>query len=95
VVNRYAVAAKKPDTSVIVGYLPKKIPRRCSMFILRGGSVKATVTGCRRYSSNLVQGGLKIPCKLTFRVEPKEIYKLKKSVASQEPYTAVTLIDTT
>jgi len=45
VVDRYAVAAKKPGTGAIVGHLPKKISRRCSMFILRGGTIKATVIG--------------------------------------------------
>ena len=93
VVDRYAVAAKKPGTSAIVGHLLKKISRRCSMFILRGGTVRATVTGRRRYSSDLAQGGLEISCKLTFRGEPKEIHKLRKSVAPQEPCTAVKLID--
>ena len=50
VVDCYAVAAKKPALDLIVGHLPQKISRRCSMFILRGGSIKATETGQRRYS---------------------------------------------
>ena len=68
VVDRYAVAAKMPGTGA----------RRCSMFILQGGTIKATVIGRRRYLSDLVQGGLEIPCKLTFCGEPKEIQKLRR-----------------
>ena len=77
VIDRYAVAVKK-DSSETVGHLPKKISRLCSMFIQTGGEIIATVTGHRRYSSDLVQGGLEIPCNLRFRGEEKEILKLKK-----------------
>ena len=73
-----AVVAKKPGTGAIVGHLPKKISRHRSMFILQGGTIKATVIGRRRYSSDLAQGGLEIPCKLTFCGEPKEIQKLRR-----------------
>ena len=48
------------------------------MFIQREGEITATVTGHRRYSSDLVQGGLEIPCNLRFHREDKEILKLKK-----------------
>ena len=47
------------------------------MFLQRGGEITATVTGRRRYSSDFVQGGLKIPCDIKFREEQKEIFKLK------------------
>ena len=43
------------------------------MFIQRGGEITATVTGRRRYFSDLVQGGLEIPCDLTFYGEKEEI----------------------
>ena len=77
VVDRYAVAVKK-DSGETVGHLPQKILRMCSMFILRGGGITATVTGHRKYSWDLVQGGLEIPCNLKFRREEDEIRKLKK-----------------
>ena len=79
VMDRYAVAAKKPALGVIVGHLPKKISRHCSIFILRGGAIKATVTGRCHYSSDLAQGILEIPCKLKFHGEPKEIRKLQRT----------------
>ena len=76
VVDRYAVAVKK-DSGEMVGHLPRRILRMCSMFILRGGGITATVTGHRRYSWDLVQGGLEIPCNLKFRGEEDEIRKFK------------------
>ena len=48
------------------------------MFIQRGGDIIATVTGRLRYSPDLVQDGLEIPCELTFSGETKEILKLKR-----------------
>ena len=78
VVDRYAIAVKKPDSGVTVGHLPKKISRVCSMFTQRGGEITATVMGRRQYLSDLVQGGLEIPCDLTFNGEKEEILKLKK-----------------
>ena len=38
----------------------------CSVFIRRGGSITCTVNGSRRYSADLPQGGLELPCKLMF-----------------------------
>ena len=73
--DRYAVAVLRSGTKV--GHLPKKISRVCSLFLLRGGSITCTVVGGRRYSSDLVQGGLEIPCTLHFSGKPKEINKLK------------------
>ena len=44
-----------------------------SLFIRRGGTIECIVTGTRRYSSDLPQGGLEIPCRLLFSGEKKEI----------------------
>ena len=41
--DRYAVVAKKAE--LLIGHLPKKISRICSLFLLMGGIVVATVTG--------------------------------------------------
>ena len=73
--DRYAVAVKKDET--IVGHLPRNLSRVCSLFIRRGGMIQCTVTG-RRYSADLPQGGLEIPCFLLFKGSTKEIQKLKK-----------------
>ena len=73
--DRYAVALKKDG--VVIGHLPQKISRVCSSFIRRGGTIKCIVTGTRRYSTDLPQGGLEIPCLLLFRGERKESNKVK------------------
>ena len=52
--DRYAVAVIKDD--IVITYLPRNITWVCSLFLCRGG-VLCTVTGSRRYSANLSQGG--------------------------------------
>ena len=49
----------------------------CSLFLRRGGTIGCTVTGQRKYSADLPQGGLEIPWFLVFKATPKEIQKLK------------------
>ena len=73
--DRYAVALKKDGA--VIGHLPQKISRICSLFIRRGGTIECIVTGTRRYSADLPQGGLEIACRLLFCGEKKEINKVK------------------
>ena len=73
--DRYAVAVVKDGQ--IIGHLPRKLSKICSLFLRRGGTIVCTVIGHRRYSSDLPQGGLEIPCTLILKAEPKEISKLK------------------
>lgn len=63
----FAVAVMKNGT--VVGHLPRKISALCSLFLRRRGEITCTVTGSRRYSADLAQGGLEIPCCLTFTGE--------------------------
>ena len=74
--DRYAVAVMKND--LVVGHLPSKFSRLYSLFIRRGGVILCRVAGRRRYSRDLPQGGLEIPCVLLLKVSPKELQKLKK-----------------
>ena len=74
--DRYAVAVKKEGT--VVGHLPRKLTRVCSLFLRWGGTVDCIVTGHGRYSADLPQGGLEVPCSLIFKATPKEVLKLKK-----------------
>ena len=76
VIDRYAVSVVKDD--VIVGHLPKKISKICSLFLRRGGSITSEVTGNRRYSADLAKGGLEIPCLLILRGQQKDIETIKK-----------------
>lgn len=80
-VDRYAVAVTKNDQ--IVGHLPKKISKLASLFIRRGGNIVCKVTGRRRRSLDLIQGGLEVPCQLYFvSEEAKEISKIIKLLDS-------------
>ena len=77
--NRYdpfAVAIMKNNT--IVGHIPRKISALCSLFLRRNGSISCQVNGTRRYSSDLPQGGLEIPCVLIFTGEASELSKVEK-----------------
>ena len=78
--DRYAVAIKKDGT--IIGHLPRAISRVCSLFLRRRNSISCHVAGHRRYSANLPQGGLEVPCTLRFEGKVKEVGKLKKFVKS-------------
>ena len=74
--DRYAVAVMKND--LVVGHLPSKFSRLYTLFIRRGGVILCRVAGRRRYSRDLPQGGLEIPCALLLKGPPKELKKLKK-----------------
>ena len=65
----FAVAVMKG--SDVVGHVPKKILSICSLF-LRRGAIRCEVIGTRQYSSDLNQGGLEVPCKLTFTCSDQE-----------------------
>ena len=71
----HAVAVLKSGT--IIGHLPRKISTLCSIF-LGGGSIHCVVTGRRRCSSDLPQGGMEIPCSLHFKGAAKYLKKVKK-----------------
>ena len=72
----YAVAMKKGDS--IVGHVPHAISTLCNLFLSRGGIITCTVTGIRKHSDDLPQGGLEVPCQLTFRGDEPAIDKVKK-----------------
>ena len=75
----FAVAVVK--SQVAVGHIPRKIS---SMFLRHGGTICCRVTGSRRYSQDLPQGGLEIPCMLTFRGEAKDIEKIRKIASTHD-----------
>lgn len=72
----YAVRVKIPGRIDTVGHLPKKISSTCSLF-LRNGRIQCKVTGSRRYSSDLVQGGMEIPCLLILNGEKAVLEKAR------------------
>ena len=72
--DRYAVAVTKDGT--VIGHLSRKLSRICSLFLRRGGTITCEVTGTQRYSVDLLQGRLEIPCKLFFTTKECEVDKL-------------------
>ena len=71
----FAVAVER--SGVTIGHVPRSI---CSMFLRRGGRIDCEITGARRYSEDLPQGGLEIPCKLTLRGDSRDVHKLEKLI---------------
>ena len=59
----------------IIGHVPRRISALFNAFIGRGGTIQRTVDGSRRYSADLPQGGLKVPCKLLFSISTEELCK--------------------
>uniref|UniRef100_A0A1X7UQN4 HIRAN domain-containing protein n=1 Tax=Amphimedon queenslandica TaxID=400682 RepID=A0A1X7UQN4_AMPQE len=89
----YAVAVIRGN-GIVVGHLAKKISVICSLFIKRGGVITCSVNGKRRYSRDLPQGGLEIPCRLHFSGKADPIDKvealIKEVTASIEDVNAAT-----
>ena len=56
----YAVAIIKNDGIVV--HIPRKISAMCSLFVRKGGTITCGITGPRKYSADLVQGGMEVPC---------------------------------
>ena len=71
----FAVAIVK--SGAIVGHVPRRISSVCSVFLRRNGSIVCCITGSRRYSADLVQGGLEMPCTLTFEGSSALVLKAK------------------
>ena len=75
----------------IIGHVPRKISAACSLFLRNRGSIQCTITGGRQYSRDLIQGGLEVPCKLTFKGEEKYVVKVEKLI---KPTTDITVSST-
>ena len=76
VVDRYAVVVVKNE--IVIGHLPRGISKVCSKFLSRGGLIRCPISGNQRYSSDLLHGGLEVPCTLRFVALKKEMMKLKR-----------------
>ena len=78
VCDPYAVAITKPDSSMIVGHVPRKMSAICSLFLRKGGRIFCQVNDVRRYSNDLPQGGFEIPCLIRFQGTAKDVQKVEK-----------------
>ena len=87
--DMYAVSVIRDD--VIVGHLPRNISTPCHMFLHFGGTIESAVNGARRYSADLEQGGLEIPCSLIFRGTTNESIEKVKEKLKRHQKNAVKL----
>ena len=81
--DTHAVAIKKDISGVLttVEHVPRKISKVSSIFIRRGGTIQGRVNRHQCYSVDLVQGGLEIPCILTYTIDnEKEWVKMKRII---------------
>ena len=81
----FAVAVVK--RGVTVGHIPRKISSVCSLFLRRNGVINVCTTDRRRFSQDLPQGGLEIPCVITFEGAGKDVQKVRKLVTASLPTT--------
>ena len=71
----YAVSVV--NVEIIVGQVPRAISLVCYSFLWRNCTLTCQVIGTKQYSAHLPQGGLEIPCKLTFSNEANLIARVK------------------
>ena len=65
--------------SVIIGHVPKQISAICYAFLGKHNlSIPCKITGSRRYSHDLPQGGMEVPCTLTFQGQKVFVEKARK-----------------
>ena len=83
-IDSYAVAIKSGAS--VIGHVPRKLSAACSLFLSLGGTINCEITdNHRRYSADLPQGGLEIPCKFIFCASSSLLCKLKKLIRSMPP----------
>ena len=63
-------------------HVPRKISAICSLFLHRNGTIHCKVTGSRRYSRDIAQGRLEIPCQLIFEGDKKSVGKVETFMSS-------------
>lgn len=80
--DRYAIATKTDGETV--GHIPRKLSRLCVLFLERNGVILCTVTSPRRRSADLPQGGLELPCTLTFSGDSSAVSKVKTIPAAKK-----------
>ena len=91
--DKYAIALINSE-SVTVGHLPKFMSKLAHFFVKHAGKIRCEITGSKRYSSDLEQGGLEIPAKIIFQNSNERIIEeIKKKLAPFiEEYNKKTLI---
>ena len=76
------------NQTLFFGHIPRAISAACYVFLGRAGStVSCKVTGPRRYSADLLQGGLEIPCSIEFKGEKSMVGKIQSLLTCKESAT--------
>ena len=82
----YVVAITKSRSGVVeeevVGHVPHYVFINTLLFIRRSGEVYCIVTGIRRHSRDLPQGGMEIPCKYHFIGNGKDLKKIRSYISN-------------
>ena len=87
VFDPYAVAVVN-SRGTTLGHVPCHVPAVFSMFLLRNDTdITCTVIGNQRYSADLPQGGLELPCHYTFSGTCVKIQKVSKPLQEAPPST--------
>ena len=82
-------AVKVMKCGSIVGHLPKKISSTCSLFLRHGGVIVCRIIDPnKRYSRDLEQGALEVPCLLLFQAKQKLLGKVRKLLLFSEKSTS-------
>ena len=64
-----------------MGHLPKFMSNLAHFFVKHDREIRCEITGSKRYSSDLEQGGLEIPAKIIFQnSNEKIIEEMKKKL---------------
>ena len=71
----------------IVGHLPRNISTMCSIFIWCGEIIYCIVSGRRKYSSDLPQGGMEIQENFAGKLSQLEVNLRKFSTVNDLHYT--------
>ena len=61
-----------------MGHVPKFLSKLTYFFLKYGGTLSVKVTGERRFSYDLAQGGMEIPAEYVFKTENIDLYNQMK-----------------
>ena len=70
--DKYAIAFKNGEQKV--GHIPMFLSKLTFFFLRYDGKVSIKVNGSRRYSVDLIQGGLELPAEFTFQTSNKKLF---------------------
>ena len=78
-------AVKVVKSGVIVGHVPRRVSSTCLLFLRHGGAIICKISDPKkRYSRDLEQRGLEIPCVLLFQAKSELLDKVQKLLLLSE-----------